>query len=101
MADEAPYFSVSKSSLHRTGTNLTDIADAVRGGANFPQSHGAEPYKDVTSALKEFKEDWGKEVRNLERLTRGAGAKATAAAKIMSDHDSGLAQTIGGATTDA
>jgi hypothetical protein len=96
MAGESPFFSVAKGALSRTGTHLTGVADSVKSGANFPDVHGAEPYKDISKAMKEFKEDWGKEVRNLEGLTRKAGAKASAAAKIMTDHDTTLGDTIGG-----
>lgn len=102
MAGDSPYFSVSKGALSRTGTQLTGVADSVRSGANFPDVHGAEAYEHIAKAMKEFKEDWGKEVRNLEGLTRKAGAKASAAAKVMTDHDATLGDTIGGfQATDA
>jgi hypothetical protein len=91
MADQTPYFRVSISTLAHSGTRLTDVADTVSNGRSFPSIHGAEGYRDITSALGEFKDDWDNAVERLEDTTRGWGQKLSTIATIKRDHDNELA----------
>jgi hypothetical protein len=88
-----PYFRVSLGSLEHSGGRLTGIADTVKAGRSFPNSHGAEGYKDVNSALGDFKDDWDNAVERLEDSTRNWGQKLSTIAKTKRDHDNELAKS--------
>jgi hypothetical protein len=91
MADGTPYFRVSLGNLEHGGTRLTDIADTVKNGHTFPRINGAEGYRDLSSALGDFEDDWDNAVERLEDSTRTWGQKLSTIAKLMRDHDNELA----------
>jgi hypothetical protein len=86
-----PYFRVSISTLAHSGTRLTDVAETVRNGRTFPEASGAEAYRDISSALGDFKDDWDNAVERLEDSTRSWGTKLSTIATIKRDHDNELA----------
>jgi hypothetical protein len=91
MPEGTPYFRVSISTLAHSGTRLTDVAETVKNGRTFPKVNGAEAYRDISSALGDFKDDWDNAVERLEDSTRNWGSKLSTIATIKRDHDNELA----------
>ena len=90
------YFSASLPAVHGLGQRLGEIASTVASGAVFPGANGAEAYRELVSALDDFKGDWDNAVARLEEQTRGLGETTTAAATTMAEHDAGLAAAYQG-----
>jgi flagellar basal body rod protein FlgC len=91
MPDGTPYFKVSISALAHSGTRLAEVAEAIKNGRTFPEVNGAEAYRDVASALGDFKDDWDNAVKRLEDTTNGWGQKLSSISQVKRDHDNELA----------
>src|SRR5574341_808142 len=91
MAEGTSYFRVSINTLAHSGTRLTEVAETISNGRSFPRVYGAEAYRDISSALGGFKDDWDNAVERLEDSTRNWGSKLSTIATLKRDHDNELA----------
>ncbi|WP_157520871.1 hypothetical protein [Herbidospora daliensis] len=90
------HFSVRLSTLQNLGSQLRDVSETVRFGAVFPEATGAEEYEEITSALKDFREDWDNATQRLVQKTGSWGEKATNIGQLMGEHDQALAAAFRG-----